>query len=266
MVVACCAFGTCQAVDVRVDLARDPVPENVAIYVGDTITWYATSVVDTESYTGEWKSPILRTGETFSYTFGKPGTFVYRSGWYSESTPPSFYRYFVATITVQPLPNVRPAISIAAPPDDFIFPSFFQMQAVVTNSQANTKAVNFFKEDQLIGTATNSPYQITVIADKLGTFEYAAAVVNTAGLTNFSPRIRVTFDAFKMFNSFRLAGGQFVSFHSAQPGPNCVLWSDDLKTWEYGMIGAGQRLGASTFIDESTTNKVQRFYTIKGCL
>jgi hypothetical protein len=102
------------------------------------------------------------------------------------------------------------------------------------------------------------------MADNLGTFEYKAAVVHTAGMTNFSPPIRVTFDAFRMFNPFRLPGGQFVSFHSAQPGPNCVLWSDDLKTWNDPTLG--QRLGDSTYVDETSTNTIQRFYTIKGCL
>jgi plastocyanin len=265
--LTCFCLGTSRAADVQVELADPrPSPENVAVYVGDTVTWNAQLVVDTESYTGEWKSPILKVGETFSYTFTKPGTYAYRIGWYSGSTPPSSIAYYVGTVAVQPLAGPRPAVSIATPPDGFMVPGSFVLLAVVTNSESNVKAVIFYKEDQAIATVTNAPYGITVPGDSNSrkTYEFRASVVDTTGLTNSSPPIRVTYDAFKMFNPFRLPGGQFVSFHSGPGSPDCVFWSEDLKLRNDPVVG--QRLGRSTYVDETSTNAVQRFYRIEGCL
>src|SRR5689334_17488413 len=44
-------------------------PELLTINQGDTVVfaWSDLSPGLTESYTGEWKSPVLRTGQTFSY-------------------------------------------------------------------------------------------------------------------------------------------------------------------------------------------------------
>jgi len=54
-------------------------PELVTINQGDTVVfaWGGPAGL-TESYTGEWKSPVLQSGQTFSYTFTNPWTYVYR--------------------------------------------------------------------------------------------------------------------------------------------------------------------------------------------
>src|SRR2546422_632931 len=89
-----------------------------------------------------------------------------------------------------------------------------------------------------------------------------ASVIDNAGMTNFSPRILVTFDAFKMFKPFRLPKGQFVSFHSAPAAPSCVFWSEDLKIWNDPTWG--QRLGGSTYVDETATNVFQRIVGVEN--
>jgi hypothetical protein len=264
--LSCFCLGTSSAVDVQVDLEAEPRPENVLVYVDDTVRWNARLTVGTESYTGEWKSPILKRGETFAYTFTKPGIYVYRIVWYSESTPPSFIGYRVGTVTVQALADSHPAISIVAPPDGFLVSGSFLMRSAVTNVEANVRAVQFFRGDQLIGTVTNSPFGMFVPGDSNSgkTYEFRASVIDNAGTTNFSPRILITFDAFKMFKPFRLPQGQFVSFHSGPGEPDCVFWSEDLKLRNDPIVG--QRLGGSTYVDETSTNAIQRFYKVVGCL
>ena len=264
-VLACCVFATSRAVDVQVDVELQPRPENAAIYVGDTVVWVAKTVMTTESFTGEWTSPILKRGQSFSYTFTKPGTFVYRSGWYSDATPPSFYGYYVGTVAVQPLSDARPAVSIVAPPDGFFVKGYVTMRAAVTNTPAAVRVVNFFREDQLIGTATNAPYDVFVNLGVTGqTYEFRARVIDNAGVTNISPAVNVTFASWKMFKPFRLPQGQFVCFYSAPQAPTCVLWSEHLKGWNDPMVG--QDLGDSTYVDETSTNTVVRFYTLQPCL
>lgn len=58
------------------------VPDSVTIKVGETVTWvnnesYAHDVVSDD---GLFRSPKLATGEKFSYTFMKEGTYTYICG------------------------------------------------------------------------------------------------------------------------------------------------------------------------------------------
>ena len=61
-------------------------PASITIKVGTTVTWTnqesAThSVVASD---GSWESPSLNTGDTFSHTFDKAGTFEYVCGFHSR--------------------------------------------------------------------------------------------------------------------------------------------------------------------------------------
>jgi amicyanin len=55
------------------------VPDSLTVKIGDTVTW-----VNNESYehnivgdNGSFKSPILATGDKYSFTFKKVGTYTY---------------------------------------------------------------------------------------------------------------------------------------------------------------------------------------------
>ena len=54
-------------------------PATVTVTIGTTVTWTNR---DSANHTvvaddGSWKSPSLATGDTFSYTFDKAGTYTY---------------------------------------------------------------------------------------------------------------------------------------------------------------------------------------------
>lgn len=51
----------------------------VVIAVGTTVIWHNldTTQHTTTSDTGLWRSPILEPGQTFSFVFDSPGTFMY---------------------------------------------------------------------------------------------------------------------------------------------------------------------------------------------
>ena len=54
-------------------------PSTVTVPVGTKVTWTQAGPTEhnTVSKTGVWQSPILQVGDTFSYTFTKPGTYPY---------------------------------------------------------------------------------------------------------------------------------------------------------------------------------------------
>src|SRR5207244_4320104 len=63
-------------------------PQQLTINQADTVTWInrAGSQLDTSSYTGEWKSPVLQPGESFSHTFVEAKTYVYGTHYLSGSS------------------------------------------------------------------------------------------------------------------------------------------------------------------------------------
>ena len=70
-------------------------PASVTLKVGTTVTWtnQDSAPHTIVSDTGEWRSPRLGQGDTFSFTFDKAGTFPYHCGVHSSMT---------GTITVEP--------------------------------------------------------------------------------------------------------------------------------------------------------------------
>jgi len=247
-----------------VQLAGSPYPELLTINQGDTITFawsqfYSSQM--TESYTGEWRSPLLGPGQNFSYTFTNAGTYVYRTG-HSPSEG-----YCPGVIKVQALTNAYPAVWIARPLDNFTVAGYTDIEAATTNSPGSVASVNFYADGGYVGSVTNPPYVFTAITN-LGTYSFTASVVDTGGQTNFSAPIRITF-AYQepfAFGLWRLPEGQTVFFKSAVGGPYCVEWSQDLKTWYRRILG--QQWGNAVIVDETTTNAnvMQRFYKVLDCL
>lgn len=237
-------------------------PEVLAVNQGDTVKWENAGPAPAwvQSYNGEVKSPALFSGQTFSYTFTNSGDYVYRAG----SETPSGPFYSPGLIHVRKLTGAYPAISIVSPLDNFIVPGFANIVAVITNAPLAIKEVRFYAEDQFIGATASPPYQTTAQLSP-GTYKVTASVVDNAGQTNTSAPIHITFDGLQLFQPWRLPEGQTVFFESAEGGPFCVLWSEDLKTWHNRING--QLWGRLMVVDETTTNNVmQRFYKIINCL
>ena len=240
-----------------------PYPELLTINQGDTVTFQFSETGSTECYTGEWSTPILQAGQTFSFTFTRPGTYVYRV---SSGVPPTYDNvFFPGLVKVQALDGAPPPIWIARPLDHFIVAGYTEMEAATTNSAQSVVAVNFYVDGQLFGTVTNPPYLVNP-AFPPGTHQFTASVVDTLGRTNISAPISVTFGEInpQLFWPGRLPQGQTVIFESAAGGPFCLYWSGDLATWSRQVLG--QSIGRSIIVDETTTNVTQRFYYLKQCL
>src|SRR5688572_21312706 len=95
--------------------------ENIQIFTGDTVTWRNNSDVPAyvESYTGEWKSSLFFQGQSYSYSFIKPGRYIYSATFYTGN-PPQPFGTIIASVLVCAVEGIRPAISIISPPDNFV--------------------------------------------------------------------------------------------------------------------------------------------------
>ncbi len=244
-------------------------PEDVEIFEGDTLIWQAGGdFLDVESYTGEWKSPILNSGETFSYTFRKAGRYVYRGGWYNGGNGPLF-RSNPASVRVMPLLGGRPAISIASPPNGFFVHGREVMQAFVTNSPADVQAVQFFRGEELVATVTNPPYRTSVTAPTAGNYDFSATVIDSKGFTNASLPIVLTLlpdGDLRVFNLTPLPAGRFAFNYSLplprQPRP---LFSTNLNVnmWrEVGVYWYGVQMVLKVDDDPRIRNATSVFFKV----
>jgi len=236
-------------------------PETLTVNEGDTVTFTGGNCFSpgfTESYTGEWRSPILLPGQTFSYTFNQPGRYVWRA------LSPSLDAYYPGVIDVRPVEGNPPAIWISRPLDNFQVSGYTDVEAATTNTPESVVAIYFYADAQLVGMATNPPYVVTLVTNS-GTFNVRASVVNTAGRTNTSAAIRLTFGFPWLFQPWRLPQGQTACFVDEHLRPWCIQWSEDLKVWNRIRL-SGQVWGNSIMVDETTTNVMQRFYFVQNCL
>jgi Bacterial Ig domain len=116
--------------------------------------YYGTNY--TESYGGEWKSPPLNLGDSFSFTFTNAGFYAYRTG-----TMGGYNNLQPGTVTVQAWTDAPPAVTINTPVSGAILSDIGPglIQASVTNVEGVAE-MQFFANSTLIGTATNAPYAI----------------------------------------------------------------------------------------------------------
>src|SRR5688572_22158218 len=103
-------------------------PENLAINVGDTVTWVAegeSNIQLIKSYPDEFTSPFLdKPGASYSFTFKRPGVFPYRHVWHvgpAPYRPGNLSNIHGGIINVLATTNSSPAITINTPLDGFHF-------------------------------------------------------------------------------------------------------------------------------------------------
>ena len=242
-----------------------PNPQNLAVNSGDTVVWVnapqGASTDYVESYGGEWRSPLLAIGASFSVTFPNPGFYAYRTSESADSGRTS------GTVTVRGWTNQPPAVTINTPMDGFLFatyqPAF--VQASVTNP-AETVLVQYFANTNLIGSATNPPYAVQWQASTPGAYALVARATSRQGVVTESLPVNVQAVPFLgyVWGPKVLPTGAFLFFY------NCglrggVYVSDDLSFANAGTVGT-TIFGYGMFVDESAPGSGggPRYYTIRG--
>lgn len=268
-VLLACLVGQESAIgaEVMIDLNLRTIPENVAIFEGDTIVFRCGDRSDSTAahgYAQPWQTPLLGPGKKYELGFLEPGTHLYLVGTYSPDG--SLVGEFAASINVEPLTNAHPAITLVSPPAGFAVPGLGVLQAAVTNAESQIQLVQFFDRGKLIGMATNAPYRLNFGPSDPSilprAYVFTAQAINKDGSTNVSPPIVVQDQRALIFDPTLLPDGVVAFFYSMEALPNCVFRASDLVDWN---VVLGFK-GDSTFIDDSRTNAPVRIYQVRGCL
>ena len=83
------SFGAARAEDSKVTIDNFTfTPVELKLKVGDTVTWTNHDDIPHNIVSDEksFKSKVLKTDETFVYTFSKPGTYTYLCGLHPQMT------------------------------------------------------------------------------------------------------------------------------------------------------------------------------------
>jgi len=243
-----------------------PSPYSIAINVGDAVVWvnpYAlTNIV--ESYGGEWKSPPLISGDSFSFTFTNAGFYAYKT----RSDSPGFG---AGTVTVVAWTDAPPAVTINTPVDGSVVGYGFLLQASVTNTE-DPAQIEYFANGNLIRTATNAPYGVwwgstpqvgcALVAkatDRQGRVTWSQPVNVTGGrlFDIWGPRLLPTGELLFFYNAFAT---QTSGYLSASDSP--IFTNNACALYNYMNLGwVGQ---PGVFVDESVRGGAvpRRFYTV----
>jgi hypothetical protein len=233
----------------------------LTINVGDSIVWVneqtSPSTNYVESYGGEWKSPTLYYGDSFSYTFTNAGFYAYRTG---QSYP---FTGAPGTITVNGWLNAPPAVTINTPVEGFVFPPLtghtVTLQASVTNAD-NFPLIEYFANSNLIAVATNPPYSVQWTSPPAGPYEIVATATDLSGNATTSAPVNV------------LVGREACLWGTrVLPGGKALFFFNPFFAPAYTVFGSSDNLGSNfvanfisfspgVFVDETAPAAPSRFY------
>lgn len=153
-------------------------PDDLTIQIGETVVF--TNRGGMHTVTGTGLDPFCGNDMVSScvHTFIQAGVFGYRCENHSQMT---------GSITVIDS-NVRPTVVITAPTQDALLTNkaLVLISANATDQDGFVDRVEFFSDTNLLGTATNEPFQISVTKLAVGTYSIRAVVTDNLGGTNVS--------------------------------------------------------------------------------
>jgi plastocyanin len=115
------------AAEVRVQIAQSAfVPASVTIQPGDRVVWTNTDTVDRQfaADRGAFRSPLIRPGQTYSFTFAREGTFAY-----TDAQKPTVK----GTVIVEAEPE--PSVTIQPSRRQIVYGSTVQLSGTISTGQ-----------------------------------------------------------------------------------------------------------------------------------
>jgi hypothetical protein len=236
---------------------------SLAVNLGDTLVWVNQQPIDVgsnyvESYGGEWKSPVMNPGDSFAFTFERPGFYAYRTG------IPIGAVNAAGTVTVNAWTGAPPAVTINAPVDGaFLGPFQNLVQASVTNP-ANIALVQYFANSNLIGAATNAPYAVNWGGVMAGSYVLTAEAIDLQGGAAWSQQVHVTVTPpLYLWGTRVLPTGELLFYYNYAPpggGLRFLASTDGFPATNRAFLGQIRYSGV--IVDESVrgANVPARFY------
>jgi plastocyanin len=162
MLCALAFSSVASAKTVAVDISKAGfVPANVALQVGDTVTFTNKDTANHQAVcqTCPFTSPVLKTNETFSYTFTKAGKFTY-------TDPLNKNKKGTATVAAAPA-----VVSLAAAPSVVTYGGKTTLSGTISTQPTGEKV------DILAQAAGENAYKViaTVMTTAGGAYSYAVA-------------------------------------------------------------------------------------------
>lgn len=239
------------------------VPSSLTIPSGDTVVWVGGATIHTVTGTGsdpfcggQW----VYDGQNCSKTFATAGTFNYRC---------SFHGNFGMTGTIRvTAPNTPPTTSITNLVSGTVFATdaVFTLRATASDgTNGSISLVEFLDGSTLLGSRTNTPYNLTVSNFTAGVHILTSRATDNQGATGTSPQVSITVvtPSPVTLTSSGVTNGAYQLTYSVDTGLTYVLQaSTNLVDWL--SIATNKANSSSfTFTDTSTTNLASRFYRVR---
>jgi hypothetical protein len=257
----------------------DPVWQqySMAVNAGDTVVWLnqqpaAAGSNYVGSFGGEWESPSLGPGDSFSYTFTNPGFYAYSTGLGGPSigVRPGPGGSLFGVVTVNAPTDAPPLVTISTPVDGAVLspvvPGLVQASGLTAGAFAT---VEYFANATLIGIATNFPYGIQWTTSLQGPYLLTAKAIDWHGTATWARPANVTVGpALAVWGARVLPTGEPVFFYSAFPVTAdlfyCVAFADAPPLQPYYFLPPLVS-SPGVFVDESYlgSGKPCRFYGLR---
>ena len=169
--------------------------------------------------------------------------FGYAASWNTILAPGDAVGTFTRLVFIgSPVISLRPpTVTITSPTNNTVYPVAANV-VVTADAQAPDTAVakvEFFQDNQLVGTATNAPYTASFIIIVAGDYSLTAKVTDTTGQTATSAAVAIQVKA---------SDGQAGVFSNPHPSPSAT----DFQSFQFTLAGSA----GSTYVTEATTDFV----------
>jgi len=240
---------------------------DLALNVGDIVVWVNEGTElgtpnYVESYGGEWKSPALNLGDSFSFTFTTPGFYAYRTGLGGPG------ENLVGAITVNAWTGAPAPVTINTPVEGSVLSAnpraHVLLQASVTNADVIAE-IQYFANTNWIGTGVRPAYAIEWTNPAPGQCVLVAKAVDQQGAATLSRPVNVLVNSFtgpdfSLWGPRILPGGKFFVFYHAYPYLRNAITSMDSVTFS-NAVDRVRVTGSGAWVDESPAGQ-RRFYFI----
>ena len=204
-------------------------PKVISIQAGDKVIWGGLGTI--HSVTGD-TAPEVLCGVSFpgncTNIFNTAGTYLYHC-----VNHVSFGMTSMVIVAAAVLP---PRVTITSPAGGSVFadPASVKISASVTNTSGLVTNVQFFNNGGSLGSVATAPFNFTTTPLSTGAYALTAKASANTGLSATSGPVNITVVTPVAISNFfpRIAGGQFIFEHTANPGLRyAVENSTDFTAW-----------------------------------